>query len=274
MQSDLHWKRADLATTYIGGPTALFEWGGLRFLTDPTFDAAGTDYPTKLYTLKKREGPAIGVEKLGHIDAVLLSHEHHYDNLDHAGRKMLASVGRVLTTVLGAQRLGGQSAGLANWESVEMPGPDGRRLRITGTPARHGPEGGDRGPVIGFVLNFSDAPDDCLYISGDTVWYEGVDEVARRFKVRTAVLFMGAAVVPQVGLAHLTMSAREGELAAKAFSDAIIVPLHCAGWEHFTESRTDIQQAFAAAGLEARLCWLDPGVTKIFRMRGSIVEPR
>lgn len=30
----------------FGGPTALFEYGGLRFLTDPTFDAPG-DYPSR-----------------------------------------------------------------------------------------------------------------------------------------------------------------------------------------------------------------------------------
>ena len=89
MQSGLPWERSDLAITCIGGPTALFEWGGLRFLTDPTFDAAGTAYPTNLYTLTKREGPAIGVEKLGHIGTVLLSHNHHYDNLDHTGRKVV-----------------------------------------------------------------------------------------------------------------------------------------------------------------------------------------
>jgi L-ascorbate metabolism protein UlaG (beta-lactamase superfamily) len=32
--------RNPLRLTYIGGPTALLEYGGLRFLTDPTFDAA------------------------------------------------------------------------------------------------------------------------------------------------------------------------------------------------------------------------------------------
>jgi L-ascorbate metabolism protein UlaG (beta-lactamase superfamily) len=30
--------------TYIGGPTALVELGGVRLLTDPTFDPAGTEY--------------------------------------------------------------------------------------------------------------------------------------------------------------------------------------------------------------------------------------
>jgi L-ascorbate metabolism protein UlaG (beta-lactamase superfamily) len=257
--------RTDLVVTYIGGPTALFKWDGLRILTDPTFDPAGTAYPLNLYTLKKREGPAMPVEKLGHIDVVLLSHDHHHDNLDRAGRALLPNAGKVLTTAIGAQRLNGQAIGLVPWKSVEIPTPRGRTLRITGTPARHGPVGGDRGPVIGFVLNFTDAPEDCVYISGDTVWYEGVEEVARRFKVTTAVLFMGASVVPQVGAGHLTMTAGEGVYAARVFGNARIVPLHCAGWEHFTESRADIHRTFAAAGLQGRLCWLEPGVAKIFQ---------
>jgi hypothetical protein len=152
--------------------------------------------------------------------------------------------------------------GLAHWQTMNITAPDGRICKITATPARHGPADGDRGPVIGFVLNFTDAPDDCLYISGDTVWYEGVEEVARRFHVRTAVLFMGAAVVPQVGSAHLTMTAQEGVLAAMVFKHAFIVPLHHAGWEHFTESRDNIEQAFDAADLQARLFWPEPGIPK------------
>src|SRR3954454_11609828 len=93
--------------TYIGGPTALIEIGPLRLLTDPTFDPAGTQYPTPAYTLLKSQPPAVPVEALGRIDAILLSHDHHADNLDHAGRAVLAAAGRVLTTIAGAARLGG-----------------------------------------------------------------------------------------------------------------------------------------------------------------------
>jgi hypothetical protein len=39
----------------------------------------------------------------------------------------------------------------------------------------------------------------------------------------------------------------------------VIVPLHFEGWQHFTESRADIERTFAAAGLSARLRWLTPG---------------
>jgi hypothetical protein len=42
--------------------TALLEFQGLLLLTDPTFDSAGTEYPTNVYTLRKTEGPAISRE--------------------------------------------------------------------------------------------------------------------------------------------------------------------------------------------------------------------
>ncbi|HET6579240.1 MAG TPA: hypothetical protein VFG66_13015 [Gemmatimonadales bacterium] len=47
--------------------------------------------------------------------------------------------------------------------------------------------------------------------------------------------------------------------AARAFGDALIIPLHFEGWAHFSESRDDLDQAFAAAGLSARLRWPVPG---------------
>ncbi len=217
-------KNIDLKFTFIGGPTGLLEMNGLRLLTDPTFDPGGEEYTTSVYTLRKLTGPALSVESLGRIDAVLLSHDHHFDNLDRAGRAMLARAGTVLTTQAGAERLGGNAVGLARWQSVELPTPDGGVLRVTGTPARHGPPDGDRGPVTGFVLTTAESPRDAVYVSGDTVWYEGVAEVGRRFDVKVAILFMGAARVPEVGPANLTFTADEAVEAARAFADAIIVP--------------------------------------------------
>jgi L-ascorbate metabolism protein UlaG (beta-lactamase superfamily) len=245
--------------TYIGGPTALIELAGLRLITDPTFDPAGTEYPTTVYTLRKTAGPAVSAESLGRIDAVLLSHDHHFDNLDHAGRDLLKSAGTVLTTQAGGERLGGNAVGLAHWQSVDLPTRDGRVLRVTGTPTRHGPAGGDRGPVTGFVLALAESPKNAIYISGDTVWFEGVAEVSQRFSIQIAILFMGAARVAAAGPSHLTFTAEEGVEAARAFPDAAIIPLHYEGWEHFSESRKQIEGAFRAAGLEHRVRWMEPG---------------
>jgi L-ascorbate metabolism protein UlaG (beta-lactamase superfamily) len=232
---------------------------GLRLLTDPVFDPAGEEYPTDVYTLRKTAGPALSSESLGRIDAVLLSHDHHFDNLDHAGRTLLDNVETVLTTPTGAERLGDHALGLTNWQSVDLPTPDGRVLRVTGTPARHGPVGGDRGPVTGFVLALTEPPQSAVYISGDTVWYGGVAEISQHFSVQVAILFMGAARVPEVGPAHLTFTAAEAVEAARVFAEATIIPLHYEGWAHYSESREQIEAVFASAGLEHRLRWMEAG---------------
>jgi len=89
-------------------------------------------------------------------------------------------------------------------------------MRGTATPARHGPPHADRGPVIGFVLEWEHAGG-ALYLSGDTVWFDGVADVAARFPVRTAVLFLGAARVAAAGDWPLTFTAEDAVEAARAF---------------------------------------------------------
>lgn len=242
--------------TYVGGPTALIEWAGARLLTDPTLDPAGTEYPTPAYTLRKTMGPALAPERLLPLDAVLLSHDHHFDNLDHAGRRLLSAARRVLTTTEGAARVGSEP-GLVPWQATVLQTPAGAPLRITATPARHGPPQADRGPVIGFVLEREG--EEAVYVSGDTVWYPGVAEVAARFAVRTAMLHLGAARVEAAGDWPLTFTAEGAVAAARTFAEATIVPLHFEGWAHFSESRGQVEQAFAAAGLTARLRWPPPG---------------
>jgi L-ascorbate metabolism protein UlaG (beta-lactamase superfamily) len=251
--------RLRVRATYIGGPTTLIELGGLRFLTDPTFDPAGSEYTTPVYTLRKTQGPAIAADAIGTIDAVLLSHDHHFDNFDRSGRDVAARAGTIITTLDGAKRLGGAASGLAPWDTTSLSAPGGRTVRVTATPARHGPPDGDRGPVVGFILEADDAPGEAVYVSGDTVWYDGVPEVAKRFEVRVAFLFIGAARVREVGPAHLTLTADEAVTAVRAFPDAIVVPLHFEGWEHFSEGRAPTEAALADAGLSGRVRWLEPG---------------
>jgi L-ascorbate metabolism protein UlaG (beta-lactamase superfamily) len=119
---------------------------------------------------------------VGRIDAVILSHDHHFDNLDHAGRSVLPKAERVLTTVEGAARLGAGAVGLAPWQQTGLRSPDGDTFLVTATPARHGPPQADRGPVIGFILRFSSEPEQVVYFSGDTVWYDAIEEVGQRFR--------------------------------------------------------------------------------------------
>jgi len=248
--------RTTARATYIGGPTLLLELAGIRFLTDPTFDPAGSAYPTPAYTLEKTQSPALTLDAIGRVDVILLSHDHHFDNLDRLGRTALERAGRVYTTAAGAERLGGAAIGLRLWEEVVLNGG----VRLIATPARHGPPESDRGPVVGFMIRLQHDRGG-IYISGDTVWYDGVREVGRRFQPRLAVLNLGAARVAAAGPAHLTFIAAEAVELARAWPGTTIVPLHFEGWKHFTEGRREVMAAFEDAGLTPRLQWLAPGIT-------------
>jgi L-ascorbate metabolism protein UlaG (beta-lactamase superfamily) len=235
----------------FGGPTVLFEHGGLRFLTDPTFDPPG-EYPLGGGRVMAKTAPPNGsTADLGRVDVVLLSHDQHPDNLDKSGRALLADVPLVLTTPAAAERLGAR--GLADWESVELDG-----VTVTGVPAIHGP--GDRadvepltGQVVGFVLTGDGLP--TVYVSGDNASLEAVRRIAERFgPVDTAVLFAGAPRVPVLfGGEPLVLDSARAVEAATILGARRVVPAHCDSWSHFTESRADLVAAFTAAGMADRL---------------------
>jgi L-ascorbate metabolism protein UlaG (beta-lactamase superfamily) len=243
----------------VGGPTALIEYGGERLLTDPGFDPP-REYlrPESPVVLRKLAGPAVSEDELGQVDAVLLSHDHHSDNLDDAGRAFLARAGRVLTTLAGAGRLGGNAVGLEPGDRVEVGA-----IQVTAVPAEHGPPeiAPLTGPVIGFVLSGDGLPK--TYVSGDNSSVDVVRAiVSEHGPFASAVLFVGGAHVPEIfGEAKLTLTAEAAVEATRALGEATIVPIHQDGWAHFSSSADDVESAFAAAGLAGRLRAVRPGET-------------
>lgn len=251
-----------LTLTLIGGPTALIEVGGFRLLTDPTFDPPGL-YQEKPVRFEKTSGPALSVKEIGKLDAVLLSHDHHLDNLDHSGRAMLPTVSVTYTTKAGQGRLGGNAVGLAPFETTTLQGKPGQNLFVTAAPARHGPVGIEplSGDVVGFLLG-TEKPGDAIYVTGDTVWYEGTAEVARRFSPKVVMLFTGAAE-PR-GRFHMTMDSNDALEAAHAFPNAAIVAVHNEGWIHFKESPEQLADVFTKLGVASRLITLERGKPMTF----------
>jgi hypothetical protein len=91
-----------------------------------------------------------------------------------------------------------------------------------------------------------------------------VAEVARRFKAGVVLPFAGAAQTR--GPFHLTMDTNDTIETARAFPDAVIVPVHTDGWAHFRQSAQDLRVSFDALGLGKRLRILEPGVA-------TVIEP-
>ncbi|MFI1581666.1 MBL fold metallo-hydrolase [Embleya sp. NPDC020630] len=243
-----------IAIRVFGGPSALIEYGGLTFLTDPAFDAPGEYAVGDGRVLTKTAPASVDPADLGPIDVVLLSHDQHPDNLDHSGRALLADVPLVLTTPGGADRLGGTARPLAPWATIEVPRPDGGTVTVTATPAQHGPDGCEpiTGEVVGFVLTSADLP--TIYVSGDNASLPVVEKIAARVgPVDTAVLFAGAARTPLFDGALLTLDSAQAAEAAAILGARRVVPVHFDSWGHFTEGRTALVEAFTAAGLIDRL---------------------
>lgn len=250
--------------THIGGPTMLIEVDGWRILTDPTFDEPGRTYKFGWGTSsRKTAGPAIPADAIGAIDAVLLTHDHHADNLDDSGRAVLAAAGRVLTTRSGAQRLGAPAIGLGAWESARLESPPRPAIEVVATPCRHGPRGSRRvvGDVVGFALRWPRQRHGVVWISGDTVLFDGVREVSTMLDVGTAVLHLGGVRFGLTGPVRYTMTARDAIEVCELLRPTTTIPVHYEGWSHFRQGRAACARIFAEApdAVRRQITWLDPG---------------
>lgn len=251
--------------TYLGGPTYLLEIGRFRIVSDPGFDPQGSwrnEGPGHLLT--KVMAPPIPVDQIGPIDLALVSHAQHLDNLDNEGRRLLAKVGMTLTTpASAAMNLPGKKVvGLPTWESTEITNAAGERLKITSMPAVHTSNPDLReivGEVTGFMLEWKGQKSGAFYISGDTVWIDEINQIAKRYKVSAAILHLGAANVPAVGDNYLTMNSADGVRATQTLKLNDVYPAHFEGWRHFTQGAWYIERDFEAAGLTASLHMLRPG---------------
>ncbi|KXX76125.1 N-acyl-phosphatidylethanolamine-hydrolyzing phospholipase D, mitochondrial [Madurella mycetomatis] len=251
-----------LSITHIGTATAIIHLDGLNLITDPVFSPAGTTWDIGILTLEIKDTPAFKLADLPHIDAVLLSHEDHPDNLDEPGRVLLD--GRhVFTTPDGAKQLAPRPdvRAMKDWETITLE-IGSRRLEITGTPCQHLPGG----EVTGFILTNpsfgkTDGKPNAIYFSGDTIYLPELAKMKEKYHISVAMLNIGKATAPlPTGDLVITM---DGVNAARLFKEIgadLLVPMHFESWGHFAEKREDLEKALEKEGVMDKVLWLEPGV--------------
>ncbi|WP_127473847.1 MBL fold metallo-hydrolase [Microbacterium sulfonylureivorans] len=255
-----------MRVTRIGGPTALVEWDGWRILTDPTFDPPGRTYSFALGTTsRKTTGPALSLDDVGDVDVVLLSHHHHADNLDDAGRAGLARATTVLTTVAGAKATSHPDVrGLAAGAQTTLSAEGKRTITVEATPCRHGAPltGPIVGPVVGFALTIEGQARPGLWMTGDTVLYGGLRRAAAALRPDVALVHIGAVKFPLTGPLSYTMDAADAVELIDLAEPGVAVPVHVEGWSHFSEQEEAAARVFEAAPVEVRnrVRWAPLGV--------------
>ncbi|KAI9272972.1 beta-lactamase superfamily domain-containing protein [Phascolomyces articulosus] len=258
--------KSQITMTHIGTATALLEIDGISLLTDPVFCDAGSEYPYPGGVLKQTTGPAVKINELPPIDAILLSHEDHEDNLDEMGRRLLDGR-RVITTMDGAKNLQPRPGvrGIQPWQTLPL-NIGGTTFHITGTPCVHVPGG----ECTGFILespNFgtTDGKPNVIYISGDTIYMDELVSIREKYHVSVAIIHLGAAKVPvpgHDGLLQITMGGNDAAKLVRELGADILVPIHFESWLHFTEYHEELRKVFEDEGINDKVCWLIPGQPK------------
>lgn len=255
--------KSSFSVTHIGTATAIFETAGVTFLTDPVFSPAGTTWDMGGgNVLKNTETSAFGLDNLPPIDAILLSHEDHPDNLDELGRQLLNGR-RVFTTQDGAKNLAPRPAvrGMSPWETASVM-LGGKKFDITATPCEHLPGG----ESTGFILTTEDFGVDAdgrhnaIYFTGDTVYTDELAKIPEKFHIVAAVMNLGAATVrlPE-GPLQITMGGKQGARLLRTIKADCLVPMHYESWGHFTQFGKELEKDFREEGISDKVRWLTPG---------------
>ena len=254
---------------FIGNATVLLRVAGFTILTDPTFihKHEQTWLGGGLHTTRLTD-PAIELADLPPLDLVLLSH-FHGDHFDQVAERDLDRALPIVTTPQSANDLA--ERGFTNcipldvWESLDVE-KGSARLRITATPARHGPPMVDLvlPDVMGSVLDVTTADGGAsrIYITGDTLVIDELREIPRRFPdIDIALLHLGGTRV--LGIL-VSMDAKQGVEAMRIVDPALAIPIHYNDYDVFTSPLSDFQDEVRAAGLENRVHYLSHGETYTF----------
>ncbi|MFJ8363461.1 MBL fold metallo-hydrolase [Streptomyces sp. NPDC093984] len=247
---------------FIGNATVLLRYRELTLLTDPNFLHRG-EYAYLGYGLVSRRltEPALDAAALPRLDAVVLSHLHG-DHWDRRARRHLDRSLPVVTTPHAARRLRTvhgfrRAGGLRTWQSCTLRHGDDQ-VRITALPGRHAGHPVLRRllpPVMGSMLEFGPPRGPVrlrLYVSGDTLLFDGLDAIAQRFPAADlAVLHLGGTLLP--GGFLVTMDGAQGAELARRLQPRLLLPVHYGDYTVMRSPLADFLAAIAQAGLGDRL---------------------
>ena len=245
---------------FIRHATFLFEMGGLRLLVDPMLGEAGAA-PAVPNTPNQRPNPLVGLpfgddnlaDLVEKTDAVLVTHTHN-DHWDGRARELVPKDTLVLCQPEDEARISG--AGFANVSAVD-PGLAWKHLRFFRTGGRHGTGeiGAQLAPVSGFVVQADNSPS--LYVAGDTIWCEEVEEALKAYRPDVIVVNAGAAQFLEGD--PVTMTADDVAQVCCAAPEARVIATHMETINHCLLTRAELAGHLDEQGLSDQVTVPDDG---------------
>jgi L-ascorbate metabolism protein UlaG (beta-lactamase superfamily) len=248
--------------TLLRHATLLAGIGGRRMLVDPMLDPAGARPPIA-GTPNERPNPLVDLplppeEIVAGLDAVLVTHLHQ-DHLDPSAERVLDR--RLPLACQPPDEATLRERGFTDPRTV-AGGIDLCGVGVARTGGRHGTgEIGERmGPVSGFVLR---APGDpVLYVAGDTIWCDEVEDALAEHDPDVVVVNAGAARFLEGD--PITMDADDVIATAREAPRATVVAVHLEAINHCLLGRDELRAAVDAAGVGGRVAIPADGETLRF----------
>jgi L-ascorbate metabolism protein UlaG (beta-lactamase superfamily) len=260
---------------FVGTATVILEAGGFTILTDPNFLHKGEHVHLGFgLTSERLTEPALDLDSLPEVDFIVLSHFHE----DHFDRRVQQKLDRDIpivstgSAVEHLHKLGFRNLhALERWHAFEAL-RGGSTVRVTAMPARHGPAVAavTMPETMGSMLEFSPTPGATacrIYISGDTLVFNDIREIAQRYRgIDIALLHLGGTRVMGV---LVTMDAEAGVEAMRMVRPQTAIPIHYDDYDVFKSSADDFLAAARKAGLEETVRVVARGDTYRFDIPGS-----
>ncbi|OBK23199.1 MBL fold metallo-hydrolase [Mycobacterium asiaticum] len=264
----------EITVTFVGNATTLIRAGDITVLTDPNFLHQGQRaYLGHGLVSKRRKEPALSVEELPPVDAVVLSHMHG-DHWDRVTEKHLDRQLPILTTPAAAKRLHQKgferASAMSTWQTQTV-GKGPVKLTVTSLPGRHAPTWANRllPPVMGSMLEFETDQGPGrrrLYISGDTLLVDELGEIAVRFEaIDAGILHLGGTRLPAgaklpFGLT-VTMDAQQGTGLVERLNLPKVIPVHFDDYTVFASPLADFKHEMRRRGLDHRIVEIERGAS-------------
>lgn len=248
--------------------TLVIQLDGKTLLIDPMLGDVG-EFMSFLPTSPPNSNPTVPLPAgldlssiLSSVDAVFVTHTHP-DHFDDAAVNQLSADCPIFCQPLGEGQQQSDEEKLSNFgfSSVQTVDPNPPPFPFDGidvfrTEGQHGPNNieGDGvfiGPVSGFVLRSQNEP--TLYIAGDTIWCQEVEDALDTYKPEIVVVNAGAAQIPE-GTHPITMSKDDVEkVCAHVPTNATVIAVHMDALDHCLEHRTDLANFIESKGLSAQV---------------------
>ncbi|KKB34506.1 MBL fold metallo-hydrolase [Bacillus thermotolerans] len=248
----------------IRNATIVVDYAGKKFLIDPMLAEKGAYPPFPNAPRQDQNNPLVELptsidQIIKDIDAVIVTHLH-YDHWDEAAKEALPKEIKLFAQ----NEEDAAEIRNAGFQNVEVLQEDTvfEGIQLMKTKGEHGR--GDilklAGLVCGVVFRHPD--EQTLYVAGDTVWYEAVQEVIDTHKPDIIVVNAGDNQFYEGG--SLVMGKEDVYEVYKAAPEAKIIAVHMEAVNHWALSREELKSFANEKGISSHVFVPDDGEAYTF----------